>query len=386
MEAGKINRWVEEPQLSEFKIHSSLIMPPRKATPGKPRAVSGLELDHPGPAWSAGQGENRRTPAKPSAAADDEQPKTANRAKTPAKSPARAAAPKSPASAAGKRTKTPAKAPASPKAASPAKPAAKSPAKSPKAAAPARAKSPAAKPAAAKTPRASAARAPKPVPESTAQSARKQLNEVGLGDYWTAPSSRRKAAKAEEARAGSPAAARPGDAPPGYEDEDEPIYSVGGGWLVNKILLSCIILTLASAAEQLYRTRSVGARQLGTFAAWGVVSGTVSELWAKALGYATESLEVGTRRTVLTVLVDQLTMSARAAARGAARHAVWPRAAGQPPVLTPRSRRAPRPPLPRRRGPHQSRSWRARSSPSSARARAWGRRPSWPSWGRILSS
>lgn len=294
-------------------------MPPRRATPGKPRAITGLELDHPGPAWLVGAS-RRGTPAKLRARADDDdelpKPKSAKKAKSPAKSPARAVTPKSPAVAAGKRI-----AKASP---------AKSPAKSPKAASPARGKSPAkspaaksaakpAKAAAAKSPTSATKRLPKPVPESTAQTARRQLAEASLGDYWTTSGSRRKSnggSKVETAvRSASPAPARAGDVPLGYE-EDEPVSSVGGGWLVNKVLLSCIICTLASAIEQGYRAGAVGARPLTVFAMWGVVSGLVSSLWAKVLGWATESLQVGLRRTVITVLVDQLVMGARAAVPG----------------------------------------------------------------------
>ncbi|KAG8469101.1 hypothetical protein KFE25_007619 [Diacronema lutheri] len=275
-------------------------MPPRKATPSKPRALLGLELDHPGPAWSACGAGQRRTPTKLRGAADGaDDPPSAK-----AKSPKRALA--SPAAVA-KRAKSPKLF--------------KSPGLKPSGAASLATESSFDVPPA-KSPESAAKRVPKRLPDSTAQTARKQLAEPGLGEYWTAAGSRRKPLKAAatELRSASPAPARPGDAPPdrdavsgagedGYDDDDEPVEFIGGGWSVNKALLACLICALASTLEQAARAGSVRARPVALFAAWGLASGAVSALWAKLLGWATLSLAVGVPRTVLTVLVDQAVMT-----------------------------------------------------------------------------
>lgn len=327
-------------------------MPPRKATPSKPRALLGLELDHPGPAWSACGAGQRRTPTKLRGAADGaDDPPSAK-----AKSPKRALA--SPAAVA-KRAKSPKLF--------------KSPGLKPSGAASLATESSFDVPPA-KSPESAAKRVPKRLPDSTAQTARKQLAEPGLGEYWTAAGSRRKPLKAAatELRSASPAPARPGDAPPdrdavsgagedGYDDDDEPVEFIGGGWSVNKALLACLICALASTLEQAARAGSVRARPVALFAAWGLASGAVSALWAKLLGWATLSLAVGVPRTVLTVLVDQAVMSTRRGGRrcidgshaAAVRHPLAPRRTAphrcppaRPRFLRSRARPAPFAPAP----------------------------------------
>jgi hypothetical protein len=245
-----------------------------------------LALDHLGPAWSEPTGESkRRTPAR-------------TRPVTKAASPSKPAA-ATPAA----RSKSAAK--AAEREASAEEPARKSPKASPKA-------SPTA------SPKASPVKVAKAMPVSVAKTAKKQLADDGLGDYWTAtPQSRRKTAPA---RAVSPVVARPGTTPPKAfmageldADDDEPIATVGGGWLINKVILSCLICTLASLVEQAALRRApVQLAAVGAFAGWGALSGAISTLWAKLLGWATESMRVGPARTTLTVLVDQLVMGARA--------------------------------------------------------------------------
>mmetsp|Transcript_8051 Transcript_8051/g.18985 ORF Transcript_8051/g.18985 Transcript_8051/m.18985 type:complete len:350 (-) Transcript_8051:384-1433(-) len=262
-------------------------MPPtRKATPGKPRALASLELDHPGPAWTEGDGtgRQRRTPAKAPAEPGKWPAKPAKspaRAKTPPPPPARAKPPPTP----PLRSETD-----------------DTPVKEPK-----------------MSPATARRVVAKPIPAGHAETARKQLAEDSLGDYWKSSAGSRRKSRGDEAkppaRAASPSPARPGEEPQayGYED-DEPITQIGGGWFVNKVLLTVAISLLASLITQLSLKRTVCPKVTFVFASWGLLQGTASTLWGKLLGWATESWEVGLRRTVATILIDQLVMNVGMAA------------------------------------------------------------------------
>jgi hypothetical protein len=148
---------------------------------------------------------------------------------------------------------------------------------------------------------------------TVAKTAQRQLAEDGLGDYWTSTTAERRKSRGPAPR--SPSPAKPGQGPSSSELEldeyydDEEVAQVGGGWLVNKVVLACLIYGLAALLVQAaVREGGLSAAQTAVFVGWGALGGAMSTLWAKLLGWATEDLEVGTRRTLITVAVDQLIM------------------------------------------------------------------------------